>query len=222
MPDRIGCCSSYKVFVPLAIALRNRLQSINNARGKALPAESIKRPSWAILAHVIAMPRRYVHQLTTCATSFAVDAAHTVRRPCLFGRRKLQQQLQSSVPMCGAAQSLAMCLPGVAGLARSHRSPPVVLPTPPHHRDLPNRASGATPNSGREMQEITPTKFHRIRPHALEPAVKATHLVTYRAACLSLKRVLVMMTRTRERRDAESNGRSCRMRLCRRITYVCV
>jgi hypothetical protein len=27
--DRIGCCSSYKVFVPLAIALRNRLQSIN-------------------------------------------------------------------------------------------------------------------------------------------------------------------------------------------------
>jgi len=51
--DRIGCCSSYKVFVPLAIALRNRLQSIDNARGKALPAESIKRPSWAILAHVM-------------------------------------------------------------------------------------------------------------------------------------------------------------------------
>jgi hypothetical protein len=50
---RIGGGSPHKVFIRLAIALRNRLQSINNALGKALPAESIKRPSWAILAHVM-------------------------------------------------------------------------------------------------------------------------------------------------------------------------
>jgi hypothetical protein len=33
--------------------LRIRLQSINNALGKTLPAASIKRPSWAILGHVM-------------------------------------------------------------------------------------------------------------------------------------------------------------------------
>jgi hypothetical protein len=92
---------------PSAPSITKRLDAAwritREALGKTLPAESIKRPSYPRTRH--AMLRRCVHQLTTCATSFAVDGAHTVRRPGLLGRRNCNRAFQ-----CVARPRASLCV----------------------------------------------------------------------------------------------------------------
>src|ERR1700738_4747406 len=52
-PNRIGSRSSDKRLIVLAIALRHRIQSLNNLIGKTFTTQPMQRPSWAILADIV-------------------------------------------------------------------------------------------------------------------------------------------------------------------------